>query len=159
MRGDFEQALRERGAALALARELGRHRQAEASETSIIYALNQLARHGQAAERALALLAAIEEQPHSDANSNAAHAYRGLLEALICQAHPAASGCATSVVSPTQVPALLSQAQASAARAWAACTRDDFASALVPPLCLLAALQSRRIPARRTPQGEGAFQR
>ena len=121
-REDLEAVLSGRLAEMTLARELGLSQMVDAAESNVVFALNAMNRHAEAAERGRALLARVDAGSAST-QGNLPWVLQALLKALVMLGQ-------------------LDEAQALAPRAWSACRRFD-TPVVVPALAQLAALQQR----------------
>ena len=83
VRGDHEGALRGYETQKVLAQQLGWHDSAQAAESNVVFGLNKLNRHTEAAPRARTLLAGIDAKANGEANGNLPYVLEGLIEALV----------------------------------------------------------------------------
>jgi predicted ATPase/DNA-binding winged helix-turn-helix (wHTH) protein len=121
-REDLDAILSGRLTEMALAQELGLQQMVDAAESNVVFALNAMNRHAEAAERGRHLLARVDAGSVST-QGNLPWVLQALLKALVMQGE-------------------LDEAQALAPRAWSACARFD-TPVVVPTLVQLAALQGR----------------
>ena len=121
-REDLPAILSGRLTEMALAQELGLQPMVDAAESNVVFALNAMNRHAEAAERGRALLARVDAGG-AGTQGNLPWVLQGLLKALVTSGR-------------------LDEAQALAQRAWASCRRFD-TPVVVPTLAQMAALQGR----------------
>jgi len=121
-REDLPAILSGRLTEMALAQELGLQPMVDAAESNVVFALNAMNRHAEAAERGRALLARVDAGG-AGTQGNLPWVLQGLLKALVTSGR-------------------LDDAQALAQRAWASCRRFD-TPVVVPTLAQMAALQGR----------------
>jgi hypothetical protein len=125
-REDLPEILSGRLTEMALAQELGLQPVVDAAESNVVFALNAMNRHAEAAERGRALLARVDAGG-AGTQGNLPWVLQGLLKALVTSSR-------------------LDEAQALAQRAWASCRRFD-TPVVVPTLAQMAALQGRFVAA------------
>jgi len=121
-REDLEAVLSGRLTEMTLAQELGLPQMVDAADSNVVFTLNAMNRHAEAAERGRALLARVDAGSAST-QGNLPWVLQALLKALVMLGQ-------------------LEEARALAPRAWSACRRFD-TPVVVPTLAQLAALQRR----------------
>ena len=121
-RNDLPAILNGRLTEMALAQELGLQPVVDGAESNVVFVLNAMNRHAEAAERGRRLLARVDAGG-AGTQGNLPWVLLGLLTALVTRGQ-------------------LAEAQALAPRAWASCRHFD-TPVVVPTLAQMAALQGR----------------